>query len=292
MSKYVVSEDICVLLSLWAKKYGFLPPQPQFLRGLRTAMKNELERIFGQGKIDFLEADHLIIGLKKLTAESGLMPVSLDKSYFFTNHQIEMTRAVDANLADCGESERFGQEKLETQIQKLSLVLPSEIALVDDVIFSGNGIIRLINLFAQRKIAVKKIIAGISIGEGREKIQKLGAEVVSVFHYANVIDEICERDFYPGVPLSGRYVSNQTKETGAPYLYPFGKPTEWASIPPEQAENFSRFCLRQTANLWRHIGSISGKEVFSQDIWRLPIGLNGSPSCFASQLEALLPGEV
>ena len=87
--------------------------------------------------------------------------------------------------------------------------------------------------------------------------------------YKQVIDEICERDVRVGSPYSGRsVVSDSDPIEGAPYLYPFGKPTEWASIPTDQALDFSLFCLSQSLQLWAKIEQLSGQKIATQQIAR------------------------
>jgi len=132
------------------------------------------------------------------------------------------------------------------------------------------------------------VVAGVTIGEGAKRLKKeTKAELWTVIYYDEVIDEICERDFYPGVPLSGRTVKGQLN-VGAPYLLPFGKPTHWASIPKEWEKEFSRFCLQQTIKLWEEIEEISGKVVRNCDLDRLPVGFNWDKTRFVENLRHLL----
>ena len=147
-----------------------------------------------------------------------------------------------------------------------------EVALVDDVIFSGALLERIINLLSRINIQVPLICAGIGIGEGINRINGTKREIRCVRTYEEVIDEVCERDFYPGVPLSGRLLAGG-ENIGIPYLLPFGNPESWASIPSQQAANFSKFCLRQTISLFDEIERCSDKQVFCRNLGRKVIGL-------------------
>ena len=147
-----------------------------------------------------------------------------------------------------------------------------EVALVDDVIFSGTVLERIINLLSRINIQVPIICAGIGIGEGINRIKATKRQVRCVRTYEKVIDEVCERDFYPGVPLSGRLLAGG-ENIGIPYLLPFGNPESWASIPSQQAANFSKFCLRQTISLFDEIERGSDKQVFCRNLGRKVIGL-------------------
>ena len=139
--------------------------------------------------------------------------------------------------------------------------------MVDDVIFSGDMMRRTAQLVKKMGIRVSAICVGIGISEGIEKLNGFGLGVYCVRKYESVVDEICERDFYPGVPMCGRSLEGD-ENVGVPYVLPFGKPTEWASIPVEWQESLSRFCIGQSIKLFEEIGGRSGREVSCQDLDR------------------------
>jgi hypothetical protein len=284
--QYIISEDISLLLGSWARENGFLVPIA-LIKLLRQEMHAELERIFGN-KVEVITEEALSQGLVEICRTTDLPIVSLDKSYLQHEWRLDINRAVDLELNDLGEKERFGCQPLDEQIARLKEAGLCHIALLDDVVFSGNGIVRLSNQLRQSGIEVALIIAGIVIGEGAERITNNEINILAVRHYAEVIDEICERDFYPGVPFSGRSIYNQSRNVGAPYLRPFGKPEEWASIPASESDGFSNFCLRQTIALWRGIEKVSDRPVKCSDISRLPIGAPDDGSRFVDFLGSLL----
>ena len=284
--RYIVSEDISLLLKTWAEQNGYALPL-SLITFLRQKMKMELKRIFGD-VVEIVDENLLQQGLKSLCQQTDLPIVSLDRSYVRHQWQLNINRTVDTKLNDLGEKERFGHVALTDQIADLKKSDLRQIALLDDVVFSGNGIIRLIDQLNQEGIEVKSVIAGIVIGEGNDRIAKREIPIWAVRHYAEVIDEVCERDFYPGVPFSGRSVHGQLHNVGAPYIHPFGKPAEWASIPENQTESFSKFCLAQAITLWQGIEKVSGRPVYCQDIDRLPIGAPKGSGCFSEYLLSLL----
>lgn len=285
---FVVSEDICCLLQSWSQSTGFTVPQNGFLTNLRLEMREILEKMFGENNVEFVSADELITGLNALAIKISDPIISLDRSYFIGQYHLEMNRAVDPALATWGEVARFNSKPIKAQIAEFRNLGLNQVVLLDDVIFSGEGLARLIGQFKQAGIEVVMVIAGIVIGQGQQTLSNLGIPVRQVRYFAEVIDEICERDFYPGIPLCGRFVVGSKIETGAPYLLPFGKPTEWASIPESDAESFSNFCLKQTIRLWQEVENLSGKIVRCRDLTRLPIGLPADDSSFVDQLSALV----
>jgi hypothetical protein len=284
---YVISEDIHLLLSEWAKKRGFKLPSIKFFKQLREEMKQQLERIFGNENVDMIPASDLRQGMQRLIKETGLPAVSMDRVYIRTNPAIEVTRVVDDSLNDCGIASRFGTPPIPQQLLTVKEKY-TEIILVDDVIFSGKVISEILLFLKDIGVKVPVVVAGITIGEGVRRLrEKTKARILSVCHYEEVIDEICERDFYPGVPLSGRTLRGRAN-IGVSYVLPFGKPFEWASIPKEWEIKFSKFCLRQTVKLWREIEEVSGKEVRNCDIERLPIGFHRDRTRFVDNLRHLL----
>jgi len=286
--KYVVSEDIQILLGEWAMKKGFCLPSGDFFKQLRKEMREYLSGIFGAGSIDMVLAGEIRDGMRKFIRQTDIPVVSMDRVYVRTNPEIQIARMVDKSLNDCGTGPRFGAPSIQEQIVRVKAKY-SKIALVDDVLFSGNVMAEIVSSLKKVGVAVPVVIVGIAIGEGVERIQRqTGSEVRSVKYYREVIDEICERDFYPGVPLSGRFVIGPKIETGAPYLLPPGRPHEWASIPKEKEKEFSVFCLKQTIKLWEAIEKISGKIVRCHDLERIPLGISYTNKRFVNELRRVL----
>ncbi len=69
----------------------------------------------------------------------------------------------------------------------------------------------------------------------------------------NVIDQICERDFYFGIAGSGIMIETNDGYLKAPYFKPYGNPNERASIPLEYVDYFSKSCLERSIYLWKEI---------------------------------------
>jgi len=285
--KYVVSEDLEFVLEQLTATCGFASPPEKSIAQLRNALKQKLQTIFGSA-VEMVTAISMRDGIEAALTQVPATPVSLDRLYVKCAHHIDMTRSVNMALCGCGETERCGSAPLSVQVQALAAQGINDITLIDDVIFSGNGIMRLTELCMTHGIAVRAVVVGIAIGEGEQKIAAHGIPVRAVYRYLRVIDEICERDFYAGLPLSGRNVTEPTRNIGAPYFLPFGKPCEWASVPAEHVETFSQFCIQQNIKLWRAIEVASNTTIQCGDLPRLPFGApcNGKP--FVSYLESLL----
>ena len=184
--------------------------------------------------------------------------VTLDKIYLDPDEQyiffLDCTRVNGTNEIVSRKS-----ESLDSQIKRITKVLPSkEIILADDVVFSGSVLRSIIKRFSDYGIKVVGIISSICSYEGYEyfnKSLKYGIKT-KVLMLEDVIDQICERDFYFGVAGSGIMISTGDGMYKAPYFKPYGNPYERASIPLEYVDFFSRGCLERSLYLWEDMDNI------------------------------------
>lgn len=286
MSKpYVVSADIYLLMEKWATQHDFVLPAREFFCQLREEFSDYMRHIFSN--FELVSDDEISHGLTELVSGSGLPTLSLDRVYFESELNLEIARLVDRDGKDHGLGHRAGTPLLIQQIRKLKMNNVREVVLVDDVVFTGALLERVIDLLSKMHIRVPLICAGIGIAEGINRIHSTKREIHCVRTYNGVVDEVCERDFYPGVPLSGRLLVGGDN-IGVPYLLPFGKPESWASIPPKQAVDFSQFCLNQTKNLFDEIERQSNKLVLCRDLGRKVAGLSIDGTRYTDVLQQIL----
>lgn len=268
---YIVSEDIYLLMRHWAEKKNFILPEEVFFQCLRGEFSAFFKGIFSN--FEMIPEQEMVAGIEAFVEESGLIPISLDKAYYSSKYSFEITRFVDMNNDDAGTKERYGTPHVNVQLQKLQEELRGEkVVVVDDVIFSGDIVETTIKKLSQVGIKVVAICAGIGIEKGVGRLNSAGFKVSCTRIYESVVDEVCERDFYPGVPLSGRSVIG-TKNVGAPYILPFGNPGEWASIPQEWQRPLSKFCIKQTIKLFEAIEKKSKRLVRCNDLDRKVVSL-------------------
>jgi len=263
---YVVSGDIHWLIREWTEKSNLKTPGEPFFCDLRNNFCGYMRSIFTD--LEFISENEIAKKLNRLLSFNELPIISLEPIYCKSNLNIGTTRAVDENLLDIGVRERSGSPAITKQFYKILRSGVKKAALVDDVIFSGGGMIEICNKFSAIGITIPIIFAGIGIGDGVRKLRKLGIEVKCCRYFEEVIDEVCERDFYPGVPLSGRQLMSNHENVGIPYLLPFGNPFGWASIPEKFHQEFSIFCLDQTIRLFQEIENVSRKAINCHDLER------------------------
>ncbi len=81
-----------------------------------------------------------------------------------------------------------------------------------------------------------------------------------------IIDQICERDFYFGIAGSGISVLTDTEVVKSPYFLPFGNPIDRASIPESSARYFSNTCISRSIALWNEIERLSGRRILISEL--------------------------
>jgi hypothetical protein len=131
------------------------------------------------------------------------------------------------------------------------------------------------------------VLAGISIGMGESLLSGMGVDVAAVYSIPEVMDEICQRDFLPGVPRCGRTLAGNLN-IGMPYILPFGNPGKWASIPEIHQEKFSSRCLELAIQLFEGIEKASGRPVLCSDLDRSVFSLPQNDTRFVDCLHRLL----
>lgn len=168
-------------------------------------------------------------------------------------------------------------EQIEKQIETISKQLQTKkIMLVDDVVFSGKVLKRIIELFRQRKIEVIKIISSIGTNESYEYFKnnlKYGIEL-NYLLLDDVIDQICERDFYFGIAGSGIMVRTRDGLYKSPYFKPYGTPVERASIPKKFENDFSRGCIERSIQLWEEIDILKKEPTLIEELSESIINTN------------------
>ena len=256
---YVVSADIYLLLAKWAEERNFALPEKEFFENLRKEFSTYMLKIFSN--FELVSEVEILEHVQKIKKDVDLPFVTLDQVYCPSDYSIELTRKVDSVGTDKGLFSRFDSPLFLRQLNYLKSKEVTSICLVDDVIFSGVFIERLIKVLSFFGITVSTVCAGIGIQEGIDRIsknRKIKIDCAKV--YDEVIDEVCERDFYLGVPYSGRSLIGNSN-TSLPYFLPYGNPREWASIPPYFEIEFSKFCIKQTILLFEEIEKVSNKKI-------------------------------
>ena len=161
-------------------------------------------------------------------------------------------------------------ERIDKQLKELSIKLSNkEIILADDVVFTGSVLKKIIKEFNKLNIKVVGIVSAICSNEAYTYFNnnlKYGIRT-NYLMKEDVIDQICERDFYFGIAGSGILINTPNGTYKAPYFKPFGNPNERASIPKEYEQYFSRGCLERSIYIWEEIDKMKKNKT---KIYELP----------------------
>lgn len=267
---YVVSGDIDILMGRWCENNHLKAPSSAFYVDLRQKMTEFLGEIFA--RVTFVDSMEIREGLLDAVAshrKDGYAVISLERAYLDDSEvdgRIELTRSVDDYLEEIRTpATRNGTPGRRIQFGRLQR---KDIALVDNVVFSGKTLIGTIGELHQYHARVHAVTAAIGVKDGvnnlRERTfgvtgQPLHLRIDCLEEFDDVSDQVCERDFYPGAPYSGR---EHLSDRGAfPYILPFGRLGKWASIPDKEANRFSRLCLDNTIALFSEVERLNGIHV-------------------------------
>ena len=194
--------------------------------------------------------------------------VTLDKIYITPDEEniffLDSTRVNGTNNVI---SRR--RESLDEQIKRLgNNFQKKKIILADDVVFSGSVLRKIIELLGKYNVEVVGIITSITSKEGYEYFNdnlRYGL-IANYIMNQEVIDQVCERDFYFGIAGSGIMIETQKGYFKAPYFYPYGNPNERASIPKKCEKDFSRGCLERSLLLWENIDKKRQKSTLIEEL--------------------------
>ena len=206
----------------------------------------------------------------------GVIPiVSLDKIYLNEDEEnvifLDCTRLNGSSkLVSRNNSNDFSSvdEQVKKISEKLKVMGLNQIILVDDVVFSGSVLSSVIELFKNNGISVIGIRSAVATTNSFKRFNnELGLGLKCKYLLGEeVIDQICERDFYFGIPQSGISILEDGIIYKAPYFRPFGNPVERASIPKEYENYFSKGCLKRSIWLWNEIERLSDKSFYISDL--------------------------
>lgn len=206
----------------------------------------------------------------------GIPIVSLDKIYTKIDEEniffLDCTR-LEGSTFLVSRNNIYDFDNVDNQINYLSNMFLeqgiNQIVLLDDVVFSGSVLRSIIEKFKQNNIEVvgiRSCISTINAYNYFNTLLPLGLKCGYLMK-KDVIDQICERDFYFGIAGSGISVKNENNEIyKAPYFKPFGNPVERASIPKNYENYFSQGCIYRSIELWKEIENNSKKEFYISDL--------------------------
>lgn len=273
---YVVTNDLSLVFSKFEER-GRTIPNARDIDEAGLGIRKALQRTFEN--VDIVEADRISGYLLASIQKSDLPVISLTGLLGAGQvaGSIECSRTVEIltksggffSYGDAGlQPRRKEVPDVKTQFNNLVQTLgdAKEVALADDVIFSGGTIIRLTEQLANAGITVKKAYASLIIEDAIGVLADRGIESHADLVYEDVVDEVCMRDFIIGAPDGGRNVLMNGGYACAPYVSPFGDICKWASIPEDHVDAFSRQAVESSLALWSKMDAMNGASHLVRDL--------------------------
>lgn len=266
---------------------GLVIPKDNTIEVLRDSFREDVNRIFNN-KVSIVEENEMLAYLfgSILDVYRQYPIVSLDSVYLEPDDRdilfLDCTRLNGSkDLVSRIRPDDDGSVK--RQIRAISERLIKDknrrIVLADDVVFSGSVLKSVSDEFKKNGIDVVGVRSAISTREGYDFFSRLPLGIkCGCLLESDVIDQICERDFYFGVAQSGISIKREDRVYKAPYFEPYGDPVERASIPSDYSDTFSRNCIVRSLALWKRIEKLSGREILVRDLPEVIQNTNGDDS--------------
>lgn len=277
----VFSEDIELILNgnnalnYSYKDNGIIIPDKTFIKNLRMDFY-KLAKLVYNTNIVIVTEQEMIDAMNNIVNEyKGRYPiVSMDQIYINCDNKdiysLDVTRLTGSSEM-VSRSNPLDKDSVRKQVESISNTLKGQgkdkIVLLDDVIFSGSVIDYISKLFNENGINVVGAGAAISSNEAFNRFSNLDEKIKCEYLMSdNVIDEICERDFFYGIAQSGMVKEENGIAYKAPYFLPYGDPVARASCPEDKKEFFSRELIKLSLRLWKEIERLSGKTIMNYEL--------------------------
>ena len=257
-------------------KHGLSIPSEEQIETVRKNFEKDVNRIFNEEVTIFSEDEMEDLLYNSIDESEEFSIVSLDKIYFnkkrSNDFYLDCTR-LEGSSKLVARNNPDSSNGVEKQIKRISKKVKArgknEIIIVDDVVFSGNVLRTLIEIFMENGVKVSGVRSAISTEESYNYFNRhlsKGLRCGCILG-KDVIDQVCERDFYFGIAQSGISIKDDSgKIMKSPYFKPFGNPIQRASIPKEAEKFFSNGCIMRSMYIWKCIEENSKNKIFIKDL--------------------------
>lgn len=292
---YILSEDLDILMKEWGEVRGFRIPESSFFHHMHEALADQVQGVLGSDvEVLSVSARDIDSGIARLLQvhHNGLPFISLDRHCYGDNEGVlfyDVNRVVDVEFEDIGIANRPGTQSQVEQLSSIADQLPPgcrKVGVIDDGCFTAGTLNTFVEEAGIVGLEVETILLGLVIHGEKLPWDDCDIHYLQFYHPGHdVVDWVWDRDFYPGVPLSGRTVGQLVDgkpvpfepSQGACYLCGFGDIGAWASIPFEGQISLTEFCLEQDIRMFEEIEDLSSRVVKMTDLDRWPFGIKFSP---------------
>lgn len=290
--KYIITEDVQYLVDHWLRSRDMKVLGREFFETIRKGFAYALTTALSEedAKLVILPRNDICSAMADMVGEAKdqlqCLAVTLDRVYSPEDvHLLDMTRLVCHNgetWVDLGKGTRPGVKLVREQVLEIAARVRGDgIILIDDGIWTKGTLDLVAKMFVEYGIYVRGMVVAIQILPDAQELEELTTPIWKMLEIpkAEILDWVCERDFFPGTPFSGKAIGRIHTQTGelvpeygnvaASYLLGFGD-TGWASLPEEKVVDFSIACLDLTIAIFTEIEKKNERSLTVRDLPRWP----------------------
>lgn len=276
---YVVTYDVASRLQAFRPKTLTIPrPDDQLFERFHMGLFQKIQQALPGINIDTIEMSELRRKIweqvdARITDLSQQAVLSTCQEIADSNPKSEglllnINRLFNTDGQLIGHGPRPGFEPLTKQFDNLAgKIAGRSVVLIEDGAFSGGTLRSVLHELNSRGITVTAIVIGFCCTRAKFVLGHVfKGELVIVHPIENLLDWIPDHDLIPFIPNCGRVLGEPSDHSfmpvrkaegyscAYPYILPFGKIEEWASLPIEGARDLSRLCLETSIELFGRVG--------------------------------------
>ncbi len=276
---YVVTYDVASRLQAFRPKTLTIPrPDDQLFERFHMGLFQKVQQALPGITIDTIEMGEL---RRKIWEQVDARITDLDQQAVLSTCQeiadsnpksegliLNINRLFNTDGQLIGHGPRPGFEPLEKQYDTLAQKIAGRsVVLIEDGAFSGGTLRSVLHELNSRGITVTAIVIGFCCTRAKFVLGHVfKGELVIVHPIENLLDWIPDHDLIPFIPNCGRVLGEHSGHSfmpvksaegfsrAYPYILPFGKIEEWASLPIEGARDLSRLCLDTSIEIFSRVG--------------------------------------
>jgi hypothetical protein len=265
------------------ERVGLHVPDVAFFKERQSRLVATIQECIPECLLEVIEANKLANNIASLlhdlllaTPEVVVISTVSGVASRMNGHCLQVNRLVDSTGKMLGVGARPGNGSLRNQFGEIRNCLDKRpVILVEDGSFSGGTMRYMLEICKGLHIDVKHLVIGFLFPSARENILKVFPEIKEIrcWKEGDFLDWMPDHDFYPFVPNAGKVVGfsynshhipvylHNGLSLCMPYVLPYGKPVEWASVPKEMACGFSLFCVRETIAMFEEMESLNKQKI-------------------------------
>ncbi len=277
---YVVTYDVASRLQAFRPKTLTIPrPDDQLFERFHMGLFQKIQQALPGINIDTIEMSELRRKIweqveSRITdlgqqAVLSTCPEIADSNPKSEGLLLNINRLFNTDGQLIGHGPRPGFEPLEKQYDDLARrIAGRSVVLIEDGAFSGGTLRSVLHELNSRGLTVTTIVIGFCCTRAKSVLGNFfSGELVIVHPIENLLDWIPDHDLIPFIPNCGRVLGEPTGDhsfmpvsrsdgfsCAYPYILPFGRIEEWASLPMEGAQELSKLCLDTSIEIYSRVG--------------------------------------